>query len=463
MSSARVIRRAALSLGVLLSTAALAPGLGGGACAGCGDSRVLPDSGAADGGDASQDAARDAVPDVVPCVPRPRPSYVPQGWVPWDKFVPCSGMYVPTSAADLPPPLQWEDCGPNVSPPVSGCQRIANPPNISGRAGVVAPNGAQVDLIVAEGYTGYRDHNTILTADVTGNVHSALMSTWVDMGAFGEGYSVGLALVQSMALPFWIGLVQNLAWGGHTEGYVAGRTSSIAPDVAQRFWDGESHDFIIGQPGILHYGGPRGLELLDFDTGAFAVAVPNPAQSSGVGNTFAHFEGGDLFMFGSAGRLALQRRWRRDSGTVDFIGYYDPDHGAGDLGTDGVDMVWLESHGPKTQSAFWTTADYWTSPYANEKKDLVPRRLRSEIPNVLAGDVIKVGCGRAALVTAYGLRVVRLSDGWSWFLPTDGKGWSWVTALGVTCTHVYVRVGYKAATWLARLPVASLGAGDPPD
>lgn len=250
---------------VLLVPLALAPGIGG-ACAACGDRVVSTDAGDAGLESSRADGVADAVDDPRPCTPKPRPSSVPPNWVPWDKFIPCSGMYVPTSAQDLPPPLSWEDCGPNVSPPIPGCQRIANPPNTTAILADVAVTGGKSELMFN---SGTRESSLIVGADLDGNLHTAMISTWADKGTYGEGYAAGLALVSSLSFSYWVATVQNTAWGGHIEGYVAGRTGTIAPEVAGRYFDGTSHDFIIGGPGIFHMG-PNARELLNYTNTATA-------------------------------------------------------------------------------------------------------------------------------------------------------------------------------------------------
>jgi hypothetical protein len=65
--------------------------------------------------------------------------------------------------------------------------------------------------------------------------------------------------------------------------------------------------------------------------------------------------------------------------------------------------------------------------------------------------------------------VVRLSDGWTWFLPKDGclypnltKGWCAHYVVGLSCDEVFF---YETAApqTLARVRLDALGPGQPGD
>ncbi len=175
----------------------------------------------------------------------------------------------------------------------------------------------------------------------------------------------------------------------------------------------------------------------------------------------------EVYWQGNTGRVNDVGRWTADAGATDFINYaFDPNHAAGDLGTDGVDMVWLEGHGGATDAGPYTTMDYWTSPYVTDASMLLPRRLRSETTTAMLGTPIAVGCGYAAYAPVgfvNGLRIIRLSDGWSWFVP-NVTGWYWVQALALTCTELFASVNISGPiTTMARVALNQLGTGVPPD
>ncbi len=429
-------------------------------CSGCSPGTPAGSSDASSDVDA---AASDAKEEPKPCTPKPRPSFVPDGWRPLDEYRPCSGLYVPTKVGELPAPPVWESCGAEVDPPIAGCERIAVDPASKGYIGSTDAsldgNGDVHVLFSRE----YADRQLLLVASAKGEVYSALMV------AQPKDYGVAAAPLQSIYAPRWLLDVVDMTTK-KLDGFVGGTFGEVGPTVTHTFVSNNSpldRGLVVGLPGILLLENNASLKLLDFDDPSKALAdVITPTQSNGISNSFVMFHGSSLFWFGNTGRLGIQRRWDSDTGPVDFINYNDPNHGAGDLGTDGKDMVWVESHGPQISNALWTTADYWTSPHVKDKKDLKPRRLRSEIPNVLGGKHVKVGCGRAALNTGGGgLRVVNVSDGSSWFLPDSKKtGWGWVEPLQLTCEYLYARVGYAGPTvTIARFPFATLGPADPPD
>jgi hypothetical protein len=79
----------------------------------------------------------------------------------------------------------------------------------------------------------------------------------------------------------------------------------------------------------------------------------------------------------------------------------------------------------------------------------------------------QVGCGFATRQSPGGLRVLRLADGVSWFLPLQGAQWAWGEAIAATCTYFYASVlALERGQWIstiARVRLDSLGPGLPPD
>ena len=431
----------------------LAPWFLASVCAACGSEQQAGPA------DASIEAdAADTRDEPKPCTPKPRPSYVPDGWRPFDEYRPCSGLYVPTTPEGLPASPVWESCGADVDPPLAGCERIAVDPTSTGwtATDVSGDGNGGILVLTSREFTTYQ---VFLVADIAGKVYSAIMAS--DMGRYALTYE----LLQSINGARWLMNVVDML-GKRTDGFVGGTTADVSPRITWKQDVGENGE-VIGPPGIMHMTNNAQLELLDFnDPSKKLVDIITPAQDNELLNSFPMFHGDSLFWFGNSGRMAAQRRWDADTGPVDFINYNDPDHGAGDLGTDGKDMVWIEAHGPALYNSFWTTADYWTSPYVKDRKDLNPRRLRSEIPNILAGDHVKVGCGRGSLNNGLGLRVVDLTTGGSWFLPSASKktGWTWVQPLLLTCDYLYGRVSYRGQhITIARFPFTALGPATPPD
>lgn len=434
--------------------------LAGGGCGACTSDPGRPDA-------AGPDATTDAMPDVrdanvvetAPCQPAPRPSYVPAGWVRYDDYAPCSGLYIPTDVSQLPTPVQWQDCEPAAG--VSGCKRIKfdwTPATV--------PNGAYTDADAARDSNGNiiiltsrsisdsngkiaYNYNIVATSD--GTIITALLATQPYQ------YLPTVYLPPTFQPPRWIfQVIEN--YGFNSEGYIAGTVNELHPSAHGRYQFGAPW-YGVGDLGVL-----QNNSLLDFTTGSLIANVKGALPMSFDWMFHTH-----VFWQGNSGRIADIGRWDPDGGAIDFINYnFDPNHAAADFGTDGVDMVWLEAEGPSADTSFWTTADWWTAPYVTEPSKIQRRRLRSESPNAILGVPIAVGCGYAAYMTGPGLRVVRLSDGWSWFLATSwgegGAGWAYQQALALSCTELFASIAAAGPIYtMARVPLASLGAGVAPD
>ena len=410
------------------------------------------------GGDAAVDTPSEALPDVAPCTPAPRPSYVPLGWIPYDDYAPCSGLYVPTAASQLPPPIDWQQCESVAG--VAGCRRIQLDwsPLPSGALGTdsdVAVDASGSPIVITSRSFAYgATVNLVAAAD--GPVYSAVMATQLNQ------FATAGFLPPAFAPPRWIiGVIENGSSKGG--GYLAGTIVGVGPTQQHRFPATADHEEAIGTLGVLDVASNSYATLLDFSTGSKLLDINTPSLSM----SFEWMFQSTVFWQGNAGLVNDVGRWTPDGGAIDFINYgFDPTHVAGDLGTDGTDMVWLEGHGSQTDAGPYTTVDYWTSPFTLDPAQLTPRRLRSETTTAILGTPIAVGCGYAAYAPVgniNGMRVVRISDGWSWYLP-NATGWYWQQALTVRCNEVFARVNVAGPiTTLARVALNQLGAGVPPD
>jgi hypothetical protein len=139
------------------------------------------------------------------------------------------------------------------------------------------------------------------------------------------------------------------------------------------------------------------------------------------------------------------------------------DRGFGDLGTDGKDLVWIDAQGRASQSSSspFTTLTIMTAPFMTEPNAVVSRRLRTEDGPGFGASNFVVGCGYAARSNGQHIRIVRLSDGYSWALPT-GKFY-WQNPLALTCTELFASVLSGGELRTARIRLDSLGRGISPD
>ena len=160
--------------------------------------------------------------------------------------------------------------------------------------------------------------------------------------------------------------------------------------------------------------------------------------------------------------------WDPVHGARPFIRWLgDATRGAGNLGTDGADLVWVYGEGKAPDvPSIYPVKSIMTAPFTIDPAALVPRRLRSDpTPGGVAVVPFQVGCG-------YGVRgagaidtlVIRLADGVSWLFPKD-PAFRITEVIGVTCTHFYalVQVGSPGPYTIARIALDSLGPGVPPD
>jgi hypothetical protein len=152
----------------------------------------------------------------------------------------------------------------------------------------------------------------------------------------------------------------------------------------------------------------------------------------------------------------------------------DPLKNADGFGTDGTHMVWVESqvNSPYVVTPFEVgPRDVMVSPYAETAAALAPVRIRS-FPSIYPLITpFAVGCGYAAhggIDMGQGW-LFRLSDGYSWQLPTAGctppnisDDVCFMRPLAVTCDEVFVYTAGKITT-ISRLEIAQLGPPTPPD
>ncbi len=365
---------------------------------------------------------------------------------------------MPTDASQLPTPIDWQTC--EAASGGSGCRRIAfdwspPPPTPLGTDADVAidDNGTAVVLTSRSFQGGGRLH---FVAAADGPVYSALLSTQLDT------FASAAFLSPSMTARRWVlRILENVSANGG--GYIGGTSASVQPTTHARFSSNAVHSAVVGDLGILDISANTVISLLDFDSGAKLTDIQTPSLSM----SFEWMFRSNVFWQGNGGQVNDVGMWTPDGGAIDFINYgFDATHVAGDLGTDGTDMVWLEGHGSPTDAGPYTTMDYWTSPYAATSQQLQPRRLRSEATTAILGTPIAVGCGYAAYAVlgfVNGLRILRLSDGWSWYLP-NVTGWYWTQALALTCSELFVSVQISGPIrTLARVALNQLGTGTAPD
>lgn len=103
--------------------------------------------------------------------------------------------------------------------------------------------------------------------------------------------------------------------------------------------------------------------------------ISTPADGKGLEAVINFFE--DAIAWISEGSISMKIRRYHAGKTVNFIDYsgIDPEHGAGCLGGDGKDMVWVEGFGLEN-SAVYKHAAYYTSPYTTDPSNGESRAFR---------------------------------------------------------------------------------------
>ena len=146
---------------------------------------------------------------------------------------------------------------------------------------------------------------------------------------------------------------------------------------------------------------PGAYRVIDWDTGDEVATAWQGSDAS-----IPRFVGDVLyFSYTAPTNWALSIRTRA-AGTVRLHGYGDdPSRAVGALGTDGVDMVWLEGEGTTAEPGVFASRSIYGAPLTTEPTELQPRRLRVWQGRHL--DTVYppvVGCGHAGSATRPSLR-----------------------------------------------------------
>jgi len=172
------------------------------------------------------------------------------------------------------------------------------------------------------------------------------------------------------------------------------------------------------------------------------------------------FEVGNLQMFGVMVHDDA-------NGVRPLLRYFgDTWQAAGNLGSDGKDMVWTYGWGKEPGDQAYPSRDIMTAPYTTDATAINATRLRSDPNPGLGTSQFAVGHGFAGHSGAGAgtVIIVRLADGVSWTLsaPATPSKWKWLDVIGFTEDEVFLHVS-KPAWTIARVKLASLGSGTPPD
>lgn len=386
----------------------------------------------------------------------PRPAGLPEGWVLERTLNKQCQFYVPQTKDLVPPPLEWQQCPTSATPSGVDCRSLPAEPafGTEDTASVTADGTALLSVVRGAPAPLTGRHWLIAPAD--GPVRTAIFIPsgspcglgWPSL--FHDRYVIGAGSPQVAV------------------GIFAGSVDEVSPRLAIHLASSEVNDVAYAAPlWILDLGDGFSLKRRSWTDGTALPVLWSASQDHGLDQgSFVFTEDA---MFWSADNLDYHKVniYTEDGGVRDFLtAGLVVDHGYDDLGTDGKSLVWIEARGRSTgDTTPFATYDVMTSPYAADPTKLTPRRLRSEEGPALGVDPFVVGCGFAARENGHHLRIVRLSDGYSWLLDERTSPWFWSRPFAITCTELFTRAAManENGARLVRVRLDSLGPGIPPD
>lgn len=391
------------------------------------------------------DAKRDtAVPDA-PAKPGPL-----EGWVKWEEYVPGCGFSIPSEPKYLPAPLRWEPC---VDTPVTrklSCKRLAfdwpgsfsstNSPEFinPGTEAFVREDGR-----VMLGTTQYYGSQRIdLIAEVDGPVKVAVHSDTPDncllFKSSGSGSHYAFRVYESNG--------ERIT--GEGGGAIGGHIDDFRPKKLLRFADKRAHSVLAGNAGFIDFEN-SGFALYTWTAPATRVPIWSGATERTSLSQLYTFD--DFFYWAADGASSKEQLWTPEGGVHDFVNFgNDPTRGAGDLGTDGKDWVWVEGSQAPPGYPF-KQASLVTAPFTRDPTKLQKRVVRSDlsaypfgvIPFAVSHGHTGRSLSRADGDGGYinGVLIARLSDGAAWHIPGGPRSVpDFQHVLALTETEAFLRV-----------------------
>lgn len=426
-----------------------------------GCSAADPFSEAADAHAPPVDAPRPDAPPTDAYWPDPDPPPgLPAGWELDKSYWNQCGIYVPTSKNYLPPPMTWEPCvdalgdaaPPNCKLMIAGwVGAAAGTPRGTAEAAWKDPSSGLVlglkrvvsDTFVVEQF-----------AEADGVVRSAILQTRTNF--------CGLAFPSIANNRYGLVLLEAKQESGG--GLLASELDSLRPRIVKHLDEAFAHSIYAAPFAVLDHSGGA-FHRWSWDDGTELPILWSAAGDDGLQQSPPIFTSDAMFWSAGNGRYRKIKVYTPSGGVQDFISVgLAIDHNVGDLGADDTDLVWIDAQGRDAGSTPFDTLTIMTSPFTTDSAKVTQRRLRTEGGTAFGVWPFVVGCGYAARSNGIHIRVVRLSDGWSWVLPAQDPGSpiSWETPLALTCTELFATV-HAGTRRTARIRLDSLGPGVAPD
>ncbi|MCC6528347.1 MAG: hypothetical protein IT373_37225, partial [Polyangiaceae bacterium] len=250
------------------------------------------------------------------------------------------------------------------------------------------------------------------------------------------------------------------------QGLITGNVESGQPEVFRHYTDGLVRSWFISESLVAWEDATTFQVYASPWSGSESLVTAPPTDPDHLHANQVRWWQDALFWKTNAATIHGINIWTANEGARPFIRWVgDPNRGAADLGTDGVDLVWAYGEGA-VPPTLYATRSIMTAPYTTDSGTVnaTARRLRSDPDECIGCDEFQVGCGYAAHpAEGNNVLVVRISDGWSWRVPSVWPGDVLSYALGVTCDEVFVAGTVSGVHNIARIRLDSLGQGEAPD
>ncbi len=394
------------------------------------------------------------------------PAEVPQDWESYTGYSCDCPVYIPGEHGTPPAPIEWEAC------PVDGLQ------NVDCRIMKLEVGGTPFHMTSLYTYFSLDPSGTPLLEFLRYPQTTSAVQ-YMQVLAEADGPVRNAFMIVKSVSPYCDAMAEALSGdryairldGEHVgdapdsvQGLIAGRVGEPHPDYVTKLYNGQAFpsDWDVSDQWILRKSSTYTVTGWD---GLNPQLVYDPAQDpDGVPAHETQLVGGDIFFNVGSASYSATMSWTAADGLRPLLrAYGNVDNAYGNFGTDGHDMVWTYAQGYvsefKYQKLSIMTAPYTTDPKVAQS---TARRLRSDTFS-FSPQPFRVGCGYAAREAVVGggmgAIVVRLADGWSWFVVgKEGVPYP-VHPLGLTCDELFV----STPTSIARVRLDSLGAGMPPD
>jgi len=336
--------------------------------------------------------------------------------------------------------------------------------DLSGEIGAAATLDVQADGRVVAAITRIPSNNAYrlyVMADVDGPVHSALMQVMWGL----TGSETGCALMNEAAnegkhlYQIYGDNFHDTLFSKHI-GLLGGAYELLHAPVLVHYPNEDFLGWDCGAQYVVKESHDAVMTAYSWDMSEQHVVTSAATDPDHINATLIQVFGPAIFWTTGTMDLAGVNSWDAVNGMRPLVRWPgDPTHGAGALGTDGTDMVWLQGDKEADAGNYYPNLSFWTAPFTTDPAALVPRRLRSMAMKNFQMERVQVGCGYASIDAGiYGIAVVRLSDGQGWYVP-DSDNQNFNRTLAVTCDEIFVRAIIGGKINVARIRLDSLGPG----